>query len=136
MGNKLTSIHRKKILIVDSDANRLIVLEQMLEDAGYDTTTTWHVRRAKALLASDDFSLVLLGEHPPEISRADILETIWSKAPAIPCIVMRSAPSSSEMEDHSSSAHAAVSKCTLNDVIEKINHCLRTGVEAECDSAA
>jgi CheY-like chemotaxis protein len=69
----MTEPKRKKILVLDTDPERLVILEQMLEDAGYDTTTTWDVQRAKELFAGDIFNLVLIGEHPPEISHNVIL---------------------------------------------------------------
>jgi DNA-binding NtrC family response regulator len=123
---------RKKILVLDADADRLVVVEQMLEDAGYDTTTTWDVHSAKELLAGDGFSLVLIGEHPPDISCSDLLDTIWSKSPAIPCVVMRSARSWFALEDRSPGADAAVSKCSLSELVERINHYLRPNTEEDC----
>ena len=104
---------RKKILVLDSDADRLVVVEQMLEDAGYETTTTWDVRIAKELLAGDGYSLVLIGDHPPDIG-SDILDTVWSKSPDIHCIVLRPARSWS-----------------LSDVLDHVNHCLQSSAELE-----
>lgn len=126
---------QKKILVLDTDADRLVVLEQMLEDAGYDTTTTWDVRSAKELLASDGFNLVLIGEHPPEIDCSEIVDTLWSKVPAIPCVIMRSARSWFALEDRYPGAHSAVSTCTLGDVVDHVRHCLRTSGEEDCAEA-
>ena len=132
---------RKKLLVLDTDADRLLVLQQMLEDAGYDTAITWDVQNAKELLASDGFDLVLIGEHPPEIDCSDIVEAVWSKMPAIPCVIMRPARSWFALEDRSPGAHSSLSRCTLGDVVDHIRNCLRTSVEedrakAKCISAA
>jgi DNA-binding NtrC family response regulator len=131
----MSPLKRKKILVLDTDADRLVVVEQMLEDAGYDTTITWDVRSAKELLAGDGFSLVLIGEHPPEIDRSEIVEAVWSKSPAIPCVIMRSARSWFAFEDRTPGAYSAVSRCTLSDVVDHVKHCLQPSAEEDCATA-
>jgi len=116
---------RKRILIVDTDAERLLALEHMLEDAGFDTTTTWDSKAAIDLVSGDGFNLVLIGEHPPEINRADILEAVWSKSHAIPCVVMRCSKGCFELEDGEESASDKPRRSTLADVIDRISYCLQ-----------
>lgn len=43
---------RKRILVLDTDPELLISLEQILEDGGYATTTTWDTGESLDLLDS------------------------------------------------------------------------------------
>ena len=112
---------RKKILVVDSDADLLVAVERMLEDAGFDTTTTRDVQQAKMLLASDAFDLVLVGEQPFGVSSATILETLWSKERLIPCIVFLRFPGT----------HGVMSKWNLRHVLGEVQYCFRASGEDE-----
>ena len=40
----MMTTQRKKILVADCHEDVLIVLERLLEDAGFDTTTVWTAR--------------------------------------------------------------------------------------------
>lgn len=59
---------RKQILILDQDENVLIELERLLQDEGFETTTTWSLKEAFHLLAVKEFDLFLLSDHLPEVS--------------------------------------------------------------------
>ncbi len=50
------------VLIVDNDELTLIELERVLENAGFDTTTTWDVTEAIQLLNRSRYDHVVLGE--------------------------------------------------------------------------
>ncbi len=65
-----------KILVLDNDAEFLVVLERVLEEEGFNTTTTWDISAAVAMIPSGRFDFVLVGEHPPEISFRDLLESL------------------------------------------------------------
>jgi DNA-binding NtrC family response regulator len=52
------------VLALDCDSDALIALEHALENAGFRTTTTWHVSEAIALLNDSCFEVVLLRRHP------------------------------------------------------------------------
>lgn len=81
----------QNILILDSDSEFLIALEQVLEEEGFNTTTTWDAREAIAMLASARFDALLVGEHPPEVKSADLLKRLQARPRGLPCIVMQSA---------------------------------------------
>jgi CheY-like chemotaxis protein len=81
---------RKKVLILNTHADFLIVLQQILEDEGFETTATWDVREALALLSSQHFDAVLVDEHPPEIKPAELLKWLRAHAPRVECIVLES----------------------------------------------
>ncbi len=115
---------RKRILVLDYDADRLILIERMLETAGYETITTWDLGEARELLGGNNFNLVLIGEHPPDISSTDVLNTVWTHRPTIPCVVMRSAPSWFEVENRCPAASPSVSRCTLAEVVDRIKRLL------------
>ena len=82
---------KQNILVLDSDPQFLIALERVLEGEGFNTTTTWDVRQAIALLGSAHFDVLLVGEHPPELKSAELLKRLRSEHQAVPCLVMRPA---------------------------------------------
>ena len=47
------------VLIVDNDESALIEIERVLEDAGFNTTTTWDVSEADQLLRSNNYDHIL-----------------------------------------------------------------------------
>jgi len=57
-------MQRQRVLVLDCDPDALIGLEHALENAGFNTTTTWHAREALALLESGGFEVFLVRRHP------------------------------------------------------------------------
>lgn len=85
-------VSRRRALIVDTDETVLISVERLLEEEGIDTTTTWDMREALAMLRSKRYDVLLLAEHPPEISCGHILRQLRESGDRTPTIVMQSAP--------------------------------------------
>lgn len=54
----------RAVLALDCDADALISLEHALENAGFSTTTTWHVSEAMELACSGNFEVFLVRSHP------------------------------------------------------------------------
>lgn len=81
-----------RILILDIDQETLIALEKALEEAGFDTTTTWHPNEARRLLQGGHFDFVLLGDHPPELDAARILPDLQGRYAQ--CVVLSHNPAS------------------------------------------
>ena len=52
---------RKKILIVDNNERILATFQKVLENAGFDTHTTWSGHEALALLQSSEFDCASCG---------------------------------------------------------------------------
>jgi PleD family two-component response regulator len=52
-----------EILIIDDEDEVLVKLEEVLEAAGYRTTTTWCARQAAKLLEEKQFDLILLDDY-------------------------------------------------------------------------
>jgi CheY-like chemotaxis protein len=80
------STHRKRILIVHWDEDELISLEHLLENQGFETTTTWDLQEGLKLLRSRHFDLVLAADHEPHLDAGEVLRALQSQTP---CIVLR-----------------------------------------------
>jgi CheY-like chemotaxis protein len=65
-----------RVLILDSDPHTLITLQHALEQVEIDTTVTWDEAEACQLLETSHFDLILLGDHPPELNAAVILDDL------------------------------------------------------------
>lgn len=51
----------------------------MLEDAGFDTTTTWDVTDLTRCSECDFFHLLIVGDHPPQMDAEAILKDLRGK---------------------------------------------------------
>ena len=60
-------------LILDTDSDTLLMLQQVLEEADIDVTVTWDRMEACQLIENAPFDLILIGDHPPELNAAAIL---------------------------------------------------------------
>ena len=129
---------RKKILVLDSDSELLIALEQVLEEEGFNTTTTWDAREAVALLASARFDALLVGEHPPEVKSAELLKRLQAQRSGIPCIVMQSAALHPFEAQYlcALGAYAVVPKWKHKAIVEQIRQMLRRWHGAASDVMA
>ncbi len=119
---------RKRILILDHDERVLIDLERILEDEGFETTTTWDLREALDLLAHRDFDLLVVGDHPPEVRCAELLKTLGSRQISRSCVVLQSAARHPFEGQYLCwlGAHAVVPKWKYRDIVAKIQECLST----------
>jgi len=61
------------VLIVDTNPDTLITLQQVLERAKVGTTTIWDEAEARQSLAARSFDLLIVGDHPSELDAAAIL---------------------------------------------------------------
>lgn len=117
---------RKKVLVADCHEEVLIVLEKMLEDAGYDTTTVWTARDALKQLETQLFDLVLVNEYLPDAECEDVLKTLNKRGSRIPCIVMQ--PSAREITDVKGlqilGAQEIVCKYAYQQIVETVSRCL------------
>jgi CheY-like chemotaxis protein len=111
---------RKRILIVDCHEDVLIILERLLEDAGFDTTTVWTAKEALKLFDSRAFDLVLVNEYLPDAECEEVLKTLQQREERTPCIVMQS--SAPEVVDFT-----RLEAVGAQDIVRK--HCFRQIVE-------
>lgn len=77
---------RAKLLIADCHEDTLIVLQKVLEDAGFDTTAVWTVEEFLNAIRNQNFALVVVNEYIPG-GRCDELLPELRKA-QIRCILM------------------------------------------------
>jgi len=80
---------RKRILISDCDADVLIALERVLEDAGFDTATACTIEETLRLLGQRQFDLVLAADHPPELNCAELLQRLRPAGPPVVALETR-----------------------------------------------
>jgi len=79
----------RRVLILDSDADWLIRLQHVFEGAGINTTITWDKREASRCLENDPFDLVVIGDHPPELDSAAILDDFSFRGVCPPVLILR-----------------------------------------------
>jgi CheY-like chemotaxis protein len=84
--------HRQRILVLASDDGLLIELEHSLEDLGFDTSTTWDWAEALKLARAGHFDLLLIAEHPPEVSAVEFLRELQCGPGGVPCLVLQRSP--------------------------------------------
>lgn len=117
---------RKRVLVADCHEEVLIVLEKMLEDAGFDTTTVWTAQQALQLVESQVFDLVLINEYLPDAECEDLLRVFRKRGAHVPCIVMQ--PSAPEITDirglQDLGARDVVCKRVYQQVVEAVSRCL------------
>ena len=70
---------RVRVVICDSDPQILIDLERVLEDMGFDTTTTWNTADLERLLGQYSFNLLIVGDHPPQMDAEVIFNELRGK---------------------------------------------------------
>jgi len=123
---KAMKIPRKRVLVADCHEEVLIVLEKMLEDAGFDTTTAWTAKEALKLVESQVFDLVLVNEYLPDAECEVLLEILQKEGPQVPCIVMQ--PSAPEITDvkslRSLGAREIVCKYAYQQIVETVSRYL------------
>jgi DNA-binding NtrC family response regulator len=78
-----------RVLIIDSDADTLIALQHVFEERGIDTEITWDGSEACTLLGTRRFDLVIIGDHPPEVDAAEILQDFSYRGTCPPALIMR-----------------------------------------------
>jgi len=117
---------RKKVLIADCHEEVIIILEKMLEDAGFDTTTVWTAREALQFVGSQVFDLVLINEYLPDAECEDVLRVFRKRGAQVPCIVMQ--PSAPEITDirglRDLGARDFVCKRAYQHIVEAVSSCL------------
>jgi DNA-binding response OmpR family regulator len=80
-------LHR--VLILDTDPDTLIKLQHVLEQAEIDATITWDEAEALQLLETTPFDLILIGDHPPELDAAAILDALSFRGTCPSALILR-----------------------------------------------
>lgn len=80
---------RRRALLLDTDPDTLITLQHALEEADIDATVTWDELEASQLIETTPFDLLLLGDHPPELNAAAILDDLSLRGTCPPVLILR-----------------------------------------------
>jgi len=80
---------RRRALLVDTDPHTLITLQHALEEADIDATVTWDEIEACQLIGTAPFDLILVGDHPPELNAAAILDDLSLRGTCPPVLILR-----------------------------------------------
>jgi len=117
---------RKRVLVADCHEEVLIVLEKMLEDAGFDTTTVWTATDALNQVESQAFDLVLVNEYLPDAECEDLLRALSRRGVQVPCIVMQ--PSAPQITNTTAlqalGVRDVVCKYAYRQIVELVSKCL------------
>lgn len=76
-----------KILIVDDDQSILRLYQEELEEDGYEIVTAASGREGLAKFEAEDFDLVTLDIHLPDIDGIKLLRQMKEKKPRMPIIM-------------------------------------------------
>lgn len=119
-------MRQKRILVADCHEDVLIVLEKMLEDAGFDATTVWTAKDALKLVDSHYFDLVLVNEHLPDANCEEFLRELHKRGESVSCIVMQ--PGAPDMTDFTRlealGAREVVCKYAYRRIVEMVRECV------------
>lgn len=111
---------RQHVLVLDIDERFLIEWERMLEDEGFDTTTTWDCRQAVELLHSRGYDLVVVGHHPPDINAEDVLTIVQEVNGAARCVVLYPSDACSGEYIRSRGVFAVKARCDPAEVLRLV----------------
>jgi DNA-binding response OmpR family regulator len=78
----------RRVLILDTDPETLISLQHALQEAGFDVTITWDEAEGCQLLECARFELILIGDHPPELDAAAILDDLGLRITCPPVLIL------------------------------------------------
>jgi DNA-binding response OmpR family regulator len=87
-----------RVLILDSDLHTLISLQRALEEAEIHTTITWEEAEACQLLESSHFDLILIGDHPPELNAAAVVDDLSFRGTCPSVLILRAVVSEKDAE--------------------------------------
>lgn len=88
----------RRVLILDCDPECLIRLQHVLQDAGIDTTITWDKTEACQSLESEPFDLIAIGDHPPELDSAAIIDDLSLRGTCPPVLILRKVVGENDVE--------------------------------------
>ncbi|MGZ4813135.1 MAG: response regulator [Terriglobales bacterium] len=117
---------RQKVLIVDNDESVLIALQQVMEEEGYETTTSWNLTDALKLMEETSFDVLLVGDHPPDLNCERVLKLLREGQSWTPCVVMHTVPRHPFAVEYLEQlgAHGVACKWNYGEVLEEVRKCV------------
>ncbi|HKU24838.1 MAG TPA: response regulator [Candidatus Sulfotelmatobacter sp.] len=114
-----------RVLILDTDPETLITLQRVLEDADIDATVTWDCTEASQLVESVPYDLILIGDHPPDVDAAAVLESLSLRGTCPSVLILRAINSQNEVEYlHRVGATGVIPKRNSSAVLEQVRNVL------------
>jgi len=114
-----------RVLILDSDPETLIKLQRALEDAGIDATITWDCAEASQLVENVPYDLMLIGDHPPDVDAAAVLESLSLRGTCPSALILRAINSQNNVEYlHRVGATGVIPKRDSFAVLEQVRNVL------------
>ena len=83
------NVRRNHILLLDGDEQALFDLQQELEQDGFDVTATWDSAEALELAHSRQFDLLVVSDHPPQVTGSEILREVQCIRVDLPCVILQ-----------------------------------------------
>ena len=125
----------RRVLILDTDPDTLVSLQHVLEQAEIDTTITWDEMEACQLLGTGHFNLILIGDHPPELDAAAILDDLSLRGTCPSVLILRAVISENDVKYfHRLGAIGVISKrdplAVLDQVVKALTPLPRTSTLA------
>ena len=118
--------NRRRVLVADCHDDTLIILEKLLEDAGFNTTTVWTAKDARTHMDCQVFDLVLMNKYLPDAECEELLNELGKRGESVACVVMQS--SEPEMNDFTRlkplGARAIVCKRAYRQIVKTVKECL------------
>lgn len=118
---------RSRILVVDFDSELLVQEQILLDESGFDVTTTWSVREASELLISQKFDLLLLGDYLPDTGAREIRSLLRNVPSSTEVAVIQSAqptiPDIDELREYA--RYCALPRGTPVQIADLVIQCLR-----------
>jgi len=87
-----------RVLILDSDLHTLISLQHALEEVEIHATITWEEAEACQLLETSHFDLILIGDHPPEVNAAAVVDDFSFRGTCPSVLILRAVVSEKDAE--------------------------------------
>src|SRR5579864_8569521 len=116
--------HNNKVLVVESNDKMAEDFQARLQNAGFDTRTTWSGHEALALLQAREFDVLVLDSYLPDLHTTDFLKRL-SRLPLQPWVVVMkgSVASDSVRRYRALGVSSIVNKRDVAQVVQAVSSC-------------
>lgn len=83
----MAELRNKRVLIVDNKEEEARTLGGMLQQAGYESMTTWSGLEALELLKSGTYDILLVSSYLPDLYVGDFFDRL-NRLPVRPCSIV------------------------------------------------
>jgi CheY-like chemotaxis protein len=116
--------HNNKVLIVESNDTMAEAFQSRLQDAGFDTRTTWSGHEALALLQGSEFDVLLLDNYLPDLHALDFLKRLSRLRLQPWVVVMKGSLASESLRRYRAlGVSSVVSKRDAASVVQAVSSC-------------